>query len=383
MSALRIYLDHNASSPLRPQAREAMLAALGLPGNASSIHAEGRAARAIIERARRQVAALVGGDPSGVVFTASATEAANVVLTPSLALAGRAAARRLLVGTTEHACVRTGHRFAEAQPLSVDGSGVIDLGALEAILGGGEPALVALQVANNETGVLQPIRAVADLVHRHDSILVCDAVQAVGRMPLTFASSGADVLILSSHKLGGPKGAGALVFANPDAHIAAPLLRGGGQERGFRAGTEDVAAIAGFGAACEAAASLWEAEAAAGRVLRDGFEAGLADMSLGTAFFGAEADRLPNTSCFAVPGVPAATLLMALDLAGIAVSSGSACSSGKVARSHVLDAMQIDPYMAESAIRVSFGRTSEGEDVATLLKALAEALPRIGRNRAA
>ncbi len=360
-----------------------MLAALEVPGNASSIHAEGRAARAIVERARRQVATLVGADPRGVVFTASATEAANLALSPSLTLAEMSPPTRLLVGATEHACVSAGHRFGAAGSLPVDCNGLIDLDALETALAGSERAMVALQAANNETGALQSVRFVADLVHARGGIFVCDAVQAVGRVPLTLKDTGADALILSSHKLGGPKGAGALIFDDTQAHIDAPLLRGGGQERGFRAGTEDVAAIAGFGAACEAVAAAGLAEAKASLALRDRFEAGLDKLAPSAVIFGARADRLPNTSCFAVPGAKAATLLMALDLAGIAVSSGSACSSGKVARSHVLDAMRIDPHMSDGAIRASFGWTSRAEDVQTLLTALTEALARLGQNRAA
>ena len=383
MPASRLYLDHNASSPLRPQARAAVLAALDLPGNASSVHGEGRAVRAVIENARRQVAALVGADLRGVVFTASATEAANLVLTPSLAVTGRASPQRLLIGATEHACVRVGHRFREAESLPVDGDGRIDLDALGAALEAGGSAMVALQAANNETGVLQPIREAARMVHAAGGIVVCDAVQAAGRIPLTIADCGADALILSSHKLGGPKGAGALIFADPQAHIDAPLLRGGGQERGFRAGTEDVSAIAGFGAACEAVGATGEAEAIAWRELRDAFEAQLRQAVPMALVIGASAERLPNTSCIALPGIPAATTLMGLDLAGIAVSSGAACSSGKIGRSHVLDAMRFDTHMTDSAIRVSFGWTSRPEDVGTLIGALVDIVSRMARIRAA
>jgi cysteine desulfurase len=371
----RIYLDYNATAPLRPAARDAMFRALDLPGNASSVHAEGRAARAEVEAARRAVAALVGADPRGVIFTASATEAANLALTPTLALAGRPAPERLLVGATEHSCILTGHRFAAAETLAVDGSGVIDLEALAAALARPGRVLLALQAANNETGVLQPVAEAARLVHAAGGMVVCDAVQAAGRIATDLATTAADALILSSHKLGGPKGAGALVFANPDSSIGLPLLRGGGQERGARAGTEDVAAIAGFSAAAVEVAAGWREEAV--RALQRLLEEGLRERFPEVRVIGAEVPRLPNTTCFAVPGVAAATLLMALDLAGVALSAGSACSSGKIARSHVLDAMGEAPHISGGALRASVGWASVEGDVIRLLEALEKALATI------
>lgn len=382
MSASRLYLDHNASAPLRPAAREAMLAALDRTGNPSSGHAEGRAVRAIVEGARRQVAALVAADPANVIFTASATEAANLVLTLGLKTGGRSAVR-LLAGATEHPCVLRGHRFEAVDPVPVGHDGVIDLAALSsAVQAAPGPVMLALQAANNESGVLQPVRAAAEIVHAAGGLVICDAVQAAGRVPAALADLGADALILSSHKLGGPKGAGALVLADPAAHIDPPLIRGGGQERGLRSGTEDVAAIAGFGAACTEAAANGGREAEHCATLRDAFEAGLRALAPDVVVLGAEAPRLPNTSCFGLAGVKASTLLMGLDLAGIAVSSGSACSSGRIGRSPILDAMGVAPHIG-SVVRVSFGWNSRPGDETVLLDALERSLGRIRPVRAA
>lgn len=378
---LRIYLDHNASAPLRPAARAATIAALDSTGNPSSTHAEGRGIRALVETARRHVAALVGADPRAVVFTSGATEAANLVLRPSLRIPGRKDPVRLLAGATEHPCVLAGQRFAQAEVIPVDRNGVIRLDVLASAVEGSGPVLLALQAANNETGVCQPVREAAAVVHAAGGSVVCDAVQAAGRVACDLDSLGVDAVILSSHKIGGPKGAGALVFADPNAHIDAPLIRGGGQERNIRSGTEDAAALAGFGAACLEVAEKGRAEALAVGALRDRFEAGLRDLAP-VAVVGAGASRLPNTSCFAVPGTNATSLLMALDLAGIAISAGSACSSGKVSRSPVLDAMGVDPHM-KGALRVSFGWTSRPEDVDAVLAALRMVLARVGPSRAA
>lgn len=382
MSASRLYLDHNASAPLRPAARDAMLAALDHTGNPSSGHAEGRAVRSIVEGARRQVAALAGAEPANVIFTASATEAANLVLTPGMKTGGRSAAR-LLVGATEHPCVLRGHRFEALEPIPVGHDGVIDLAALSAAIHAAPgPVMLALQAANNESGVLQPVRAAAAIVHAAGGLVICDAVQAAGRVPATLADLGADALILSSHKLGGPKGAGALVFADTAAHIDPPLIRGGGQERGLRSGTEDVAAIAGFGAACAEAAASGNREAEDCAALRDAFETGLRSRATDVVILGEDAARLPSTSCFGVPGVAASTVLMGLDLAGIAVSSGSACSSGRIGRSPILDVMGVDPHI-ESVVRVSFGWNSRPGDENALLEVLERSLGRIRPVRAA
>ena len=381
----RVYLDYNATARLRPEARQATLAALDVLGNPSSIHAEGRQARAIVEEARRAVAGLAGAEPRGVVFVSGGTEAANLALTPEISGPGRKTPlTRLIMSAGEHPCVLRGHRFApEATaiaPLRTDGR--LDLDGLAGLLARGDGApLLALQGANNETGVLQPVAEAAALVHAAGGIVVCDAVQLPGRINLAAAASGADLIFLSAHKFGGPKGAGALIAMRPDLSIEAPLLRGGGQERGARAGTENVAAIAGFGAAARLAAAETEREATRLAALRDRLERRLDETAPGAIVFGAAAPRLPNTLAFAAPGVAAATLLIALDLAGVAVSSGSACSSGKVTPSHVLAAMGVEPGLAAGAIRVSLGWASREEDVDRFVVALAEALAGLRRRR--
>jgi cysteine desulfurase len=368
---MRAYLDHNATTPLRPEARLAMAVGLDLLGNASSIHAEGRAARAKIEAARDDIAALTGTAAKNIVFTSGATEALNLALTPDLELRrlGDAAPfERLLIAAGEHACVLSGHRFpAEAvEILPLNCEGTLDLAGLAGALERhhGRRVMLALQAANNETGVIQPLAAAAALVHAAGGAVVCDAVQAAGRISCDFAALPADVLAISAHKFGGPQGAGALCFAPGSYHIKSMMLRGGGQERGLRAGTENVAAIMGFAAAFTAAAGEVESRGAALRALRDGLERQIAVIAPEAVFFGAAVSRLPNTSNFAVWGMEAQVLLMALDMEGVSVSSGSACSSGKVRRSHVLEAMGVPAALAQSAIRVSLGWSSGPEDVA-------------------
>jgi len=383
--ARRSYLDFNATAPLRPDAREACRAALDLTGNPSSIHAEGRAARAVVEQARAAVAELAGVSPRGVTFTASGTEAANLVLTPAIAY-GRAPPTRLIASAGEHSCVLNGHRFlpAAVQRAPLRGDGRIDLGALARMIGQGEgPVMLALQGANNETGVIQPVAEAAALVHAAGGIVVCDAVQLAGRASVKAGELGADFLVLSAHKLGGPKGAGALAAASPGVTVGAPLLRGGGQERGLRAGTENVAAIAGFGAAARAALGEIEGEAARLEKLREALAAQVLSAAPDAVIFGVSAPRLPNTLCFAAPGIGAETLVIALDLAGIAVSSGAACSSGKVARSHVLEAMRVDPELAAGAIRLSLGWSSDEADVAHFGEAFGRIAANIRRGRSA
>lgn len=363
----RSYLDYNATAPLRPEAADAMLRAFDLPGNASSVHAEGRAARAEIERAREKIARLAGAKAKNVIFTSGGTEASNLVLSPSLRRLGKVGASQLLIGATEHPCGLNGHRFpAEAvEIIPVDGQGVVDLGWLKERLGtaGKGPFLVSVQLANNETGVLQPIAEIARLVHEHGGLVHTDAVQAAGKVPLNMAELGADVLTLSAHKIGGPKGIGAVILATDQIEVAERLIRGGGQEKGYRAGTENVAAIAGFGAAAEIAQVGLAEEAARLRELRDETEARLRRIAPEAVVFGGQAERLPNTLAFAIPGLKAETALIAFDLEGIALSSGSACSSGKVRRSHVLDAMGVEPTLAEGAMRVSLGWKTTKEDV--------------------
>lgn len=372
----RVYLDHNATAPLRPEARAAALTAMDLACNPSSIHAEGRRARALVEEARARVAGLVGAPPAGVVFTSGATEAAAFALTPDLGHGGRQGFARLLVSATEHAAVLHGNRFPRdaVTVLPVSADGLLDRDALRHALAAGGRALVAVQAANNETGVVQPVADIAAAVQQAGGALVCDAVQAVGRIDCR--GLGADVLLLSGHKLGGLAGAGAAVATGAGVVWGTPILRGGGQERGHRSGTETVAALAAFGAAAAAA----DAASASGP-LRDGFEAALLALAPDAVIFGRGVPRLSNTSAFAVPGIAADRLLMALDLDGVAVSSGSACASGKVGRSHVLDAMKVKTDFTSGAIRVSFGWDSAAGDVDRIVHALGTALHRMRRGR--
>lgn len=383
----RVYLDHNATAPLRPEVAEAIAAALSACGNPSSVHAEGRAARGRIEAAREEVAALVGARARDVVFTSGGTEANVLALTPGIEVSGdRRPLERLLTSAVEHACVLEGARFPldriERIPVSADG--IVDLAWLERRLGeisaAGERALVSVQAANNETGVLQPVRAVADLVHAAGSVFHCDAVQAAGKVAFDMAVSGADLVALSAHKIGGPHGVGALAVS-PRLHIGDRLLRGGGQERGTRAGTENVAGIAGFGAAARAARAALVEEGARMANLRGLLEAGLLSAAPEVAIFGAGSERLPNTTLFALPGWSAETALIALDLAGIAASSGAACSSGKVKRSHVLEAMGVAPDLASCAIRLSLGPTTTEADLFRVLEVFENARNALYRRR--
>ena len=380
----RIYLDWNATAPLRETARAAMLAALDRLGNPSSVHAEGRGARQAVETAREAVAALVGADARNVIFTSGGTEANALALSPAIERPGhKAPFARLLVSAIEHPSVRGGGRFAQdsVEEIAVTGDGVVDLADLARRLGGpGKgPALVSIMHANNETGVLQPIAAAADLVHAAGGLLHVDAVQTAGRIPCDLAALKADLVTISSHKIGGPQGAGALVKASEALHFADPLLKGGGQERGSRAGTENVAAIAGFGAAAREAGESLGVEGRQVSALRDRLEAELREIATGTVIFGAVAERLPNTILVAVPGQKAETALIALDLAGIAASSGSACSSGKVTASHVLKAMGVAPGLAAGAVRLSLGRNTTETDVERFLIAWRKLVSRLFR----
>jgi len=363
----RIYLDWNATAPLRAEAMATMVETLALTGNPSSIHAEGRAALSRIDTARCEVAGLVNASEAAVIFTSGATEAIATALTPHWRIAGEMKlVSRALIGATEHAAVLAGGRFPEGarERLGVDVRGLLDLAALESRLAATPaPALVAVQAANNETGVLQPIAEIAALVHAHGCIFACDAVQAAGRMPLDIMALGADALMLSGHKLGGPQGTGALVLRSETTAPAQALIAGGGQEMGRRAGTEAVAAIAGFGTAAELAAAERGEIAARLLGLRQMLETELVRRVPDAVILGRNVPRLPNTTMVGLDGAPAATLLMALDLSGFAISSGSACSSGKVKRSHVLDAMGIERSLAESAIRVSLGRDTSETDL--------------------
>lgn len=378
----RAYFDWNATAPLRPEARAAVVAALGQHGNASSLHGEGRAARALIEQARREVASLVNAEPKNVIFTSGGSEANALALTPEIEAAGVKARDSLFVSAIEHPSVLAGGRFAKVQRLAVTGAGVIELGKLEQALAGAKAPLVSVMFANNETGVVQPVRAAADIVHAAGGLLHVDAVQGAGRIVCDIAALGADLMTLSSHKIGGPQGAGALVL-HGDLHIAAPLIRGGGQERNRRGGTENVAAIAGFGAAAGAARAERASEAERITALRNRVEAELRRISPQAVIVGADAERLPNTTLVLLPGVKAETALIALDLNGIAVSSGSACSSGKVQESHVLAAMGLPAELARSAVRLSIGRDTGERDIELLLNAWKTAVSPLSKGQAA
>jgi cysteine desulfurase len=364
------YLDWNATAPLRPEAAAAMSEALGRWGNPSSVHRRGRAARQRIERAREAVAGLLGDvDPSGVIFVSGGTEANHLALLG----AGR---ERVLVSAIEHDSVRHAVRGAEIIPVGPEG--VVALDALDRLLGADvRLALVSVMHANNETGVIQPVAEIAAITRRHGAVFHCDAVQAAGKVALEVGTVGADLVTLSAHKIGGPPGVGALVVTG--GVDVAPLLRGGGQERRRRAGTENLPGIAGFAAAAAAAAEVAVYDRVA--ALRDGLETEIAAIAPDAVVLGAAANRLPNTSAIAMPGLAAETQVVALDLDGVMVSAGAACSSGKVGPSHVLAAMRVAPEIAASTIRVSLGWNSSEAEIAHFLRAWT-ALYRRRRGRA-
>jgi cysteine desulfurase len=370
--AERVYFDWNATTPLRPQAQQALQDALARTGNPSSVHAEGRAARHVIEQAREDVARLVGARPVGVIFTSSGTEANALALSPLIETTGEKRPRdRLFMSAIEHSSVRAGGRFRREaiEDIPVGADGRVKVAALAEALGRASRPLVSIMLANNETGVVQPVAEAAAIVHAAGGLLHVDAVQAAGRIPCDVAALGADLLTLSAHKIGGVKGAGALARASDEIHFADPLIRGGGQERGMRAGTENVAGIAAFGAAAAAARRQLADEAAEMLALRNLLEEGLRAFSPQVVIFGTAAERLPNTTLFALDGVNAETAIIALDLEGVAVSSGAACSSGKVQPSHVLDAMGVSPRLLRGAVRVSLGWTTTEADVERFLGA--------------
>jgi cysteine desulfurase len=368
----RSYFDWNATTPLRPQAAAAMQAALALAGNPSSVHAEGRAARSVVEHAREHVAALIGALPSDVFFTSSGTEANMLALTPAIETPSEKRPReKLLISAIEHSSVRSGGRFPHDAvfELPVDAGGCVDLTALKTAIDGLPRPLVSIMLANNETGVIQPVAEAATIVHAAGGLLHVDAVQAIGRIAVNAVALGADLFTLSAHKIGGAKGVGALIRRNDDIHIADPLIRGGGQERGMRAGTENVAGIAAFGAAAAAAQGGFAGEAARMLALRNALEAGLRDIAPETVIFGEGAERLPNTTLFAIEGLKAETAVISFDLEGVAVSSGAACSSGKVQPSHVLAAMGVSAGLLRGAVRVSLGWSTTESDIERFLAA--------------
>lgn len=369
--ARRTYLDFNATAPLRPEARAALFAAVETFGNPSSVHAEGRAARALVEAARASVARLIGVRAAGLTFTSSATEALNTVIAAPWG--------RVIAVATEHAAVLApASRTGAFESVRVDGCGVIDLGHLELLLakssdavGGGRKVaggtLVCVQAANNETGVVQPVDKVVSVCSAYGAFVLCDAVQAAGKIPFDAAEFGVDYAVVSAHKFGGPKGIGALWTA-PGAGIPAFIV-GGGQEQGLRGGTQNVPGIAAFGAAAEAATA--ELGALDMAPLKADFESKLKSVLPDCVIVGEGAERLPQTVCAAVPGCAAETLVIALDLQGYAVSSGAACSSGKVSKSHVLTAMGVGDTVAAGAVRISWGRATAASDLAKCAAALA------------
>jgi len=383
-SMTRAYLDHNATSPLRPEAREAMMAALQLPGNASSIHAEGRAARDLVEEARETISAQIGCEPRQLIFTSGGTEANVMALSPAWLPGDRP--KKLFVSAIEHASVLQGGQFAagDVEVLPVLADGVMDLEAAEQAFEawhdetGGAPFLASLMLANNETGVVQPFRAFADLAHAFGGHVHADAVQAFGKLSMNSATLGADLLTLSAHKIGGPKGVGALAVLRDNLPIAA-LLRGGGQEFGYRAGTENIVAIAGFGATPH----MTDTDRRRIAALRDRLETEARAVAPDLTIFSQDIERLPNTSACGVPGMDSETILIGLDLAGVAVSAGSACSSGKVERSHVLDAMGVLPETGAAAIRVSLGWNTTDEDIGQFIAAWQELYGKFAQRRAA
>ena len=363
LSSTRAYLDYNATAPLRREAKSAMIAALDVVGNPSSVHAEGRHARGIVEAARESVARLVGAKPSEIVFTSGASEANAWVMAQPWTT--------ILTSGVEHDSILAPARASSASILELTAGrdGVVRVEEIaEHVLKRGlaRSAVIALQMANNETGVIQPVAEVAAFARAHGIAMHSDAVQAAGRLPLDFTALGLDTLAISAHKLGGPKGVGALVIRD---HLdLVPLLRGGGQERRRRAGTENIAAIAGFGAAAEAAMNELGSNSAV-QSLRDDLEAHIRAISPRAVIVGDSSPRLGNTIAVALPGKLAETLVIRLDLAGVAVSAGSACSSGKVGASHVLEAMGLGPEISAGTIRISIGPATTRQDVAAFVAA--------------
>lgn len=368
-----VYLDHNATSPLRPSAIAAVETALRVVGNGSSVHSCGRTARKIIEQARADVAALCGALPDMVTFTSGGTETNNLILRHTNR-------ERVLVSAIEHPSVREASDVAEVVP--VTSNGIIDVTVLDEMLASDpQPALVSVMYANNETGIVQPIAEISAIARKHSAIFHCDAVQAAGKVSLDVSSFGADLLTLSAHKIGGPAGSGALI--NVGGIEIEPTTRGGGQEKKQRSGTENLIGIAGFGGAAKETLALGKENIAKAGRLRDRLESEMADQMPHIVVVGADVERLANTSYFIMPGMDSDTQVMAFDLAGVALSAGSACSSGTVKASGVLLAMGYDEYQAGSAIRVSFGWSSQDSDIDSFLAAIRPLYERAQRHQAA
>lgn len=379
-----VYLDYNASAPLLDEAKAAMTAAFELGGNASSVHQKGRLVRGEIEAAREKLAGFVGVRPQDVVFTSGGTEANNLALTPSLFARPLQPDARLYVSAIEHPAVLNGMRFAKEaiSVIPVTKSGVVDVDWLREALAGDEtedgddaevtpgsrPILVSVMAANNETGIKQPLAEIAEVVHAAGGLLHSDCVQALGKMPLDFKETGVDLMSVSAHKIGGPQGVGALVLRDETIALRDPLVAGGGQELKRRGGTENVIGIAGFGAAIDVVCQRMADELPRISALRERLETGLTEISPEAVIFGEERSRLANVCCFAVPGFSAETQVIQMDLMNICISSGSACSSGKVEQSHVLKAMQVEDDLSFAALRVSLGPASVAEDIDRFLE---------------
>jgi cysteine desulfurase len=371
MTRRESYLDWNATAPLRPEAAAAVAEALDRCGNPSSVHRWGRTARQTVEQAREAVAALIGGDPEGIVFVSGGTEANHLALLGS----GR---ERVLVSAVEHNSVL--QAVPSAERIAVDTNGIVDLADLDRWLAADpRPALVSVMLANNEIGIIEPAAEIAAIVHRHGALFHCDAVQAAGKIPVDIGAIGADLLSLSAHKLGGPPGIGALIVRG--ATDFRPMIRGGGQERGRRAGSENLLGIAGFAAAATAAVE-GIADYQRVRQLRDGLEAAVAEIAREAMIIGADVPRLPNTTALVLPGVAAETQVIALDLNGVMVSAGAACSSGKVGPSHVLAAMGASPEITTGTIRVSLGWTTTEAEIEHFLAAWTALYRRLRRSGA-
>lgn len=348
-----IYLDYNATAPTRPEAIEGVTKAMGEAHNASAVHGFGREGRKMVEAAREEISKLVNAPATQVIFNSGATEGNNTVL-------NHFKGERILASIIEHPAVLEATDNIEHIPVTPEG--VIDLTALEDMLKAQKTGLVSVMLVNNETGVIQPIAEVSALAHKHGVLLHCDAVQAAGRIEIDMAKLGIDFLTLSSHKLGGPQGVGALVLGL--CGETPTLLYGGGQEKSARAGTENVAGIVGFGIAAKIARDEMKDYQSQTRALQKKLE----DSLEGVKIYGSENERVSNTTLFSMPGASSETLLMALDLEGIAVSNGSACSSGRVEASHVLKAMKASDAEASGALRISTGWDTKEEDIDRFLE---------------
>ncbi len=381
MAISRTYLDWNASAPIYPEVVDAMTQALHDGGNASSVHREGRNAHSAIEAAREQVARLINAVPRSIIFTSGGSEANSLAFA---GLASNGTITRIMISEVEHPSVLASARQegTEIIQIPVNSDGIVNLDALESALikadAANEKVLVSIMWANNETGVIQPLEKIVKLAHAHSALVHCDAVQAAGKVPVDFVSCGVDLVSLSAHKIGGPQGVGALVV-RPSV-VLAPMIKGGGQELGRRAGTENLAGIVGFGRAAELCTN--DNHASDISKLRHELESEIKKIRRDVVIFGEDQKRLPNTSCIAVANTTAETLLIMLDLAGIAVSSGSACSSGKVNTSHVLSAMGVDEALAKAALRISLGWTTTRDDIGKFIDVWAKAVgPALNHNK--